>query len=79
MASTKKRFIPFGRLDDLRARPDADRIGVSPGRSWDSDYSWTVYASRAAMLAFCKGEHHTLVKDPTPADRVTNRNYQRPV
>lgn len=71
-------YVPPGRLDDWRARPDAERIAYTIGRSWDSDYRVTVYASRLAMLAFCKSgsAHHALLKTAVHPNMVVNRNTQ---
>jgi len=74
-------FVPFGRLDDLRSRPDAELIAYTVGRSWDSNYRITVYASRKALEAFCRAgsQHHALVKRDVDGTMIVNRNTQRPV
>lgn len=64
----------MGRIGDLRARPDADRIGYTI-RGLDA--CPTVYKSRAALKAFAKGSHHALIKDPVPRNMVINPNFQR--
>lgn len=72
--------IQAGRLDDLRSRPDADRIAYTVSRHMLHDYPWKVYASRAALLAFAKPDsaHHALIKDVVEPNMLTNRNTQRP-
>ena len=71
-------YVPAGRLEALRARPEADRTAYTASRSWDGDCKVTVYASRAAMLAFCKdgSAHHALVKTPVHRNMVANRNTE---
>jgi hypothetical protein len=69
----------MGRLNELRLRDDAERIAYTiPRRNFD-DYGLTLYASRAALEAFCKpgSFHHALVKAEVPANMLTNRNTQR--
>ena len=72
--------IPFGRLSELRTRPDADRIAYTVPAGIFQDYRWKVYASRAAMLAFAKAgsNHHALIKTPTRPGMIINRNTQIP-
>lgn len=71
--------IPFGRMDDIRKRPDADRIAYwEPGGVF-SDYRLKKYASRDAMKPFLKGSHHALVKDRVESSMIINRNLQRPI
>lgn len=71
--------IPLGRIDDLRTRADADRIALTTPSSLFGEYTWKVYASRTALETFCKdgSRHHALVKVPTAANMLTNRNTQR--
>ena len=74
------RFIPSGRLDDLRTRADADLIAYTiPVRAF-GEYQVTTYKSRKALEAFCKdgSSHHALVKTPTSRNMIVNRNTQRP-
>lgn len=72
-------YVPAGRINDLRTRGDADRIAYTVPRQTFADYACKVYASRAAMLAFCKdgSAHHALVKSECSAGMLTNRNTQR--
>lgn len=65
----------LGRLDDLRKRPDADRIGYTIRNGVDA--CPTVYKSRTALKAFAKGSHHALIKDPVPRNMLINPNFQR--
>jgi hypothetical protein len=71
------RFIPLGRIVELRTRPDADRIAYTTPYSAYGNCQVKVYASRAAMRMFCKGNHHALVKDEVDATMLVNRNFQR--
>ena len=77
--SARTFFVPQGHLAELRNDPRADRMAYTAGRGIFDDYRVTVYASRAALLAFCKdgSAHHALVKDTVPASEVINRNTQR--
>lgn len=72
-------YIPAGRLDERRARPDADRTAYTIGRGAFDDCRVTVYASRAAMLCFCKdgSAHHALIKTAVHRNMIVNRNTQR--
>ena len=73
------KYIPPGRLPDLLARPDADRIAYTvPLNIW-ADYPVKVYASRAEMLHFCKdgSRHFALVRTLTTRSMLTNHNTER--
>lgn len=75
------KFTPSGRLDELRARPDAACIAYTfPIGAFD-DYRLTLYASRKALEAFCRdgSRHHALIKEPRAASMITNRNTQRAI
>lgn len=71
---------PVGRLHELRAHPDAERVGVTYPRSLAADARLTLYKSRKALLAFCLPDsaHHALVKDAVHPTMLVNRNTQRP-
>jgi hypothetical protein len=71
------RFIPLGRIAELLNRPDADRIAYTTPYGAYGNCQVKVYASRAAMRMFCKGNHHALVKDEVHATMLVNRNLQR--
>ena len=64
--------IPFGRLDDLRQRPDAERMAYTIPQGTFGDYRVKTYASRKALIAFCKpgSRHHALIKTPQSADQL---------
>lgn len=73
------RTIPFGRIGDLRSRPDADLIAYTiPARTF-ADFRLKRYASRKALEAFCRdgSSHHALVKRPVHPSMLVNRNTQR--
>lgn len=72
----KYEMVPLGRIPELRARPDADRIGYTMPDRMFGDARVTVYNSRSALLAFCKGRHHALVKTPTDRNMIVNPNAQ---
>lgn len=74
------RWLPMGRLDDLRERADAHLIAYTVGRNVFDDYRIARYKSREALESFCKdgSEHHALIKVPTCSTRLTNANTQRP-
>lgn len=74
---TRLPAVPLGRLSDLHARPDADRIAYTV-RGFDA--LPTVFSSRAAMLPFCKdgSAMHALRKAPVHQTMLINRNTQRP-
>lgn len=75
------RTVPFGRLGELRARPDSDLIAYSFGGGLMGDARVKVYASRAALEAFCKpgSNHHALIKHGVAARLLTNRNTERAI
>jgi len=76
MSNIRKQHIPMGRLEELRQLPEADRMAYTLGRLFD-DCVVVTYASRAAMLAFCKGSTHALIKEPRTPSMITNPNAQR--
>ncbi len=49
---------PAGRLDELRTREDADRIGYQDGRDW-TEARLAVFRSRAELLAFVRWSRDT--------------------
>lgn len=64
--------IPLGRIDDLRNRPDADRIAVCPGRGAFDEYRVKRYASRAALESFLRnpGQWYAVRKNRVPQSLV---------
>jgi hypothetical protein len=74
------RTIPFGRLAELRARPDANLIAYTMGAGIFDDCRLKLYASREALRVFCQdgSDHHALVKELVSALLIENRNHQRP-
>ena len=74
--------VPFGRLDDLRTRPDADLITYRMGSgAWITDCELVKFKSRKALEAFLKndGPLHALVKTPTDRNMLIHPCYQRPI
>ena len=73
-------FTPVGRLDDLRARPDAELLAYTVQGSFGETARVTAYKSRKALETFCKAgsAHHALVKTPKHPNMMTNRNTERP-
>lgn len=73
------RFIALGRIADLLAHPDAERIALTSPARLGGEYRVTVYQSRAALEAFCRdgSAHVALVRAPVPGNVLTNRNTQR--
>lgn len=76
----KLAYVPLGRLDEYRARPDAECIAITSPRSMREDYTAWKYPSRKALESFCKdgSQHHALVKTPVHPTMLVNRNTQRP-
>ena len=76
MARNLPAQLPLGRLEELRAHQDAERIAYTV-RGWDAVIK--LYKSRAAMSAFCKpgSAHHALVKDCVHPTLLVNLNMQR--
>lgn len=70
--------IPFGRLNDLRSRADADLIAYKPGVGSLDDFVLKRYASRAALESFLKnpGAWHALVKTPTERNSLIHPAFQ---
>lgn len=72
------KYVPAGRILELTARDDAERIAYTIPTRLFADYAVKRYASRKALEAFCKpgSRHHALVKVPTHPTMVTNPNIQ---
>lgn len=48
----KSEYIPFGRIPELRARPDADLLLLKPGNGVFDDWKVIRFATRKALEAF---------------------------
>lgn len=75
-----KKTIPFVRIEELRALPNAELLAYTLGKGLFDDCKVTTYKSRQALEAFCKdgSSHHAVIKTPTHPSMITNRNTQRP-
>ena len=72
--------VPFGRLNELRARPDASLIAYLIPSALLDECRLKRYASRLALTTFLKqgGNWHALVKDSVDLNMLTCRNLQYP-
>jgi hypothetical protein len=73
--------IPFGRIPDLRSRPDAELIALKPGRGAFDDYRVKRYASRLALETFLRtpGTWYALVKTPVAPGMLIHPAFQKHV
>lgn len=74
-----KNTIPFGRINDLRSRPDAHLIAVRPGKGVTDDYIVKRYTSRKALETFLRkpGDWHALVKNEVDPRMVANPAFEK--
>lgn len=72
--------VPFGRLNELRAHPEASLVAYLVPSGLFTDYRLKRYASRLALETFLKrgGNWHALVKTPVDPNMLTCPNLQHP-
>ena len=70
--------IPTGRLDEIRARDDAERIAYTLSGILGETATLRRFASRKALECFCKDGSalHALVKTPVARCMLVNRNVE---
>jgi len=74
-----KNTIPFGRINDLLSRPDANLIAVKPGKGATDDYIVKRYTSRKALETFLRkpGNWYALVKNEVDPRMVVNPAFEK--
>ena len=74
----QKRFIPFGRLSELRSEPNPELLAYRNGRGVFDDCEVMRYKSRLALKTFLSkgGAWHAVVKTPTERNMILHPNWQ---